>query len=77
MAANEQLIRELYDKYVTVLQNMFELLDCSLSGHCGGSMSMLEIIIALYFHHLKLDPTDYDWPERDRMVLSKAPPGRP
>ena len=50
MAANEKLIQELHDKYVTVLQNMFELLDHSLSGHTGGSMSMLDIIIALYFH---------------------------
>ncbi len=72
MAASEQLIKELREKYNTVMHNMFELLDNSLSGHTGGSMSMLDIIIALYFHHLKLHPTDYDWPERDRMVLSKA-----
>ncbi|MBN2075155.1 MAG: transketolase [Dehalococcoidales bacterium] len=72
MAANEKLIQKLQDKYVTVLKNMFELLDYSMSGHTGGSMSMLDIIIALYFHHLKLNPPDYDWPERDRVVLSKA-----
>jgi transketolase len=72
MAADEKLIQRLNQKYEKVLNNMFELLDCSMSGHTGGSMSMLEIIIALYFHHLRLHPTDYDWPERDRMILSKA-----
>lgn len=72
MAATEQLIQELYKKYSTVMHNMFELLDNSMSGHTGGSMSMLDIIIALYFHHLKLHPTDYDWELRDRVVLSKA-----
>jgi transketolase len=35
-------------------------------------MSILEIVTALYFHHMKLHPEDYDWPERDRLVLSKA-----
>ena len=72
MAADEKLIQRLNQKYEKVLNNMFELLDCSMSGHTGGSMSMLEIIIALYFHHLRLHPTDYDWPERDRIILSKA-----
>ena len=71
MAANEKLIQELQEKYVAVLRNMFELLDHSLSGHTGGSMSMLDIIIALYFHHLKLNPPDYDWAERAKLVLSK------
>jgi transketolase len=41
-------------------------------GHCGGTMSLVEIVTALYFHHLKLDPNDCDWSERDRFVLSKA-----
>ena len=35
-------------------------------------MSLVEIVTALYFHHLKLDPNNCDWPERDRLVLSKA-----
>jgi transketolase len=41
-------------------------------GHSGGTMSLVEIVTALYFHHLKLDPNNCDWPERDRVVLSKA-----
>ena len=44
MAADEKLIQELKEKYSTVMHNMFELLDYSLSGHTGGSMSMLDII---------------------------------
>jgi len=35
-------------------------------------MSLVEIVTALYFHHLKLDSKNCDWPERDRVVLSKA-----
>ena len=35
-------------------------------------MSFIDMITALYFHHIKFDPKNTDWPERDRVVLSKA-----
>ena len=41
-------------------------------GHMAGSTSMAEVLAALYFHTAKLDPEHPDWPERDRIVLSKA-----
>lgn len=47
------------------------------SGHPGGSFSMAEIMGCLYFKHLKYDPKEPLWTDRDRMVLSKghASPG--
>jgi transketolase len=47
------------------------------SGHPGGSLSELEILIALYFRMMRHDPADPGWPDRDRLVLSKghASPG--
>ncbi|HEY5606299.1 MAG TPA: transketolase [Thermoplasmata archaeon] len=42
------------------------------SGHPGGSMSACDIVTALYFHSLNVDPKNPDWPERDRFVLSKG-----
>lgn len=41
-------------------------------GHMAGSTSMAEVLAALYFHTARLDPPRPDWPERDRIVLSKA-----
>jgi transketolase len=41
-------------------------------GHIGGSLSMAEILAALYFNQMRLDPANPDWEERDRLVLSKA-----
>jgi transketolase len=35
-------------------------------------MSIVDIITVLYFHHLKIDPNNPDWSDRDRVVLSKA-----
>lgn len=42
------------------------------SGHPGGSLSLVEIMSYLYFHHAKLHERDVTWPERDRIILSKG-----
>jgi transketolase len=42
------------------------------SGHTGGSLSEVEILVALYFRILNIDPQNPDWTERDRFVLSKG-----
>lgn len=42
------------------------------SGHFGGSMSAAEIVTVLYWHQMKIDPTDPCWEDRDRLVLSKG-----
>lgn len=42
------------------------------SGHPGGSLSAADIVAALYFRVLRLDPHRPDWPERDRFILSKG-----
>ena len=42
------------------------------TGHIGGAFSMAEILTALYFHHMRLDPANPEWPDRDRFILSKG-----
>ena len=42
------------------------------SGHIGGAFSVAEILSALYFHHLRVDPARPNWPERDRLLFSKG-----
>ncbi len=42
------------------------------SGHPGGSLSAVELLVALYFHVLRHDPNNLDWPDRDRFILSKG-----
>jgi len=41
-------------------------------GHPGGSLSAADVLAALYFWAMHIDPTRPDWPERDRFVLSKG-----
>lgn len=42
------------------------------SGHPGGSLSIADIITYLYFDHMRIDPKNPNWDDRDRFVLSKG-----
>jgi len=42
------------------------------SGHPGAPMGMAEMAVALWGRHLKHNPADPHWPDRDRFVLSNG-----
>ena len=42
------------------------------SGHPGGSMSAMDLLTALYFDTMRIDPSAPNDPDRDRFVLSKG-----
>ena len=42
------------------------------SGHPGGSLSAVEIVVALYWRILRHKPADPAWKDRDRFILSKG-----
>ncbi len=42
------------------------------AGHPGGSLSAAEIMAALFFEVMQIDPTRPDWTDRDRFILSKG-----
>ena len=53
---------------ITVLNMVYN----AQSGHLGGSFSAAEIITALYFDAMKIDPDNPRWSDRDRLVPSKG-----
>jgi transketolase len=42
------------------------------SGHPGGSLSVIDILTTLFFARMRYDAKRPDWPDRDRLVLSKG-----
>ena len=42
------------------------------SGHPGAALSCVEIVTALYFRVMRIDPANPRWHERDRFILSKG-----
>jgi transketolase len=49
-----------------------EMITAAGSGHPGGTLSAADVITALFFHKLRLRPTEPHWPDRDRFILSKG-----
>lgn len=42
------------------------------AGHTGGSLSSIDILVALYYGVMRIRPEDPGWPGRDRFILSKG-----
>jgi transketolase len=42
------------------------------AGHYSSTFSAAELFAALYYAHLRLNPADPKWPDRDRFILSKG-----
>lgn len=42
------------------------------AGHYSSTFSAAELFAALYYAHLRVDPANPAWPDRDRFVLSKG-----
>jgi len=54
---------------------VMEMIGRAGSGHVGGAMSVIEILLVLYDHVLRVAPAQPDWPGRDRFVMSKGHAG--
>ncbi len=55
---------------LNVRRNILRLIRAGEAGHVGGALSSVEILTALYFNLLNIDPKKPNWPQRDRFVLS-------
>ena len=53
-------------------RHIVEMTGAAKSGHPGGSLSAVEILVTLFFDVMKHDPKNPAWPERDRFILSKG-----
>ena len=68
----EATLDELRAHALQIRRNVWRALHAAGSGHMGGSLSAADILAALYFHHLRLRPSEPDWADRDRFILSKG-----
>jgi transketolase len=67
-----ELIERLEAKARELRFRIVDMVHAAQSGHCGGSLSAADIVAALYFKLLRLDPSRPDLPGRDRFILSKG-----
>ncbi len=72
MTARDDELAALRSWALAVREHILAIGATPLGTHVGGSLSAADILVALYFHTLRVRPDEPDWPERDHFVLSKG-----
>ena len=67
---NKDARKKLEKIAVQIRRNVLRLMKAGHMGHIGGALSAVDILTALYFKVLRVDPQNPNWPQRDRFVLS-------
>ncbi|HEY9899277.1 MAG TPA: transketolase [Pantanalinema sp.] len=63
---------ELAERARAARRHIITMIRDGKSGHPGTSLSCTDLMVALYFAHMRHDPKRPDWADRDRFVLSKG-----
>ncbi len=53
-------------------KNAVDIIMAGKAGHIGGDMSVMDILVQLYFKHMHISPENMDDENRDRFVMSKG-----
>jgi transketolase len=72
MPWTDEEIAKLEDIAYEVRRMCLQVTSWAGGSHIGGALSQTDILVALYFKYMRIDPTRPHWEERDRFVLSKG-----
>jgi transketolase len=67
-----QNVEELQAIARTTRRQIIEMITAAKSGHPGGSLSAVEILVTLFFDVMNHDPSNPKRPDRDHVILSKG-----
>jgi hypothetical protein len=62
----------LTEKARLLRRDVFSMIHQCGDGHPGAALSITDMLTALYFHVMRVNPQNPEWPERDRFILSKG-----
>ncbi|KPJ78451.1 MAG: transketolase [Deltaproteobacteria bacterium SG8_13] len=65
-------VEDLKQMAATIRCDIIEMVCTAGAGHPGGSLSATDIVTALYFRLMRIDPSNPRWADRDRFILSKG-----
>lgn len=63
------------NKCIDVRKNILTEIGTLGVGHIGGSLSIVETLVMLYYKHMNIDPADPKKEVRDRLIVSKGHSG--
>lgn len=72
MHVSDEDILKLEEQANHIRQTLIEMLVEAGSGHTAGPLGMADVFTAFYFHILRHDPENPEWPDRDYLILSNG-----
>jgi transketolase len=68
----QDVITSLTDRAHQIRRDVVTMIYQAGDGHPAPALSATDLVTALYFHTMNIDPARPDWEDRDRMILSKG-----
>lgn len=65
-------LTQLQHKATILREDVISMLEAAKSGHTAGSLGMADILTALYFNIMNIDPKNPNWEDRDMFFLSNG-----
>ncbi len=72
MGLDSEQWRRLHEQAVAIRRDIVDITHRSGGAHIGSGLSVVDILVLLYFKYLNIDSARPDWEDRDRFVLSKG-----
>jgi transketolase len=72
VTVDQKVVEQLKLTCRNIRRNIIRMIGEAGSGHPGSSLSGVEIAVTLYFHFMRINPTNPQWLNRDRFILSKG-----
>lgn len=69
---SKEIVKNIEEKAWQLRQDIVDMIGVNKVGHLGGSSSCADIVAALYFHKMNIDPKNPTMEDRDRFLLSKG-----
>jgi len=71
--AKQDLTLNLKQKAKELRKDIIDIVYKAQSGHPGGSLSAIDMLVGLYNYKLKIEPKNPMWQERDRVYSEQRP----
>ena len=65
-------LKELAAKAYDLRKDVVNMIVEGKGGHICGDMSVMDVLVTLYFDQMNISPENMDDPDRDRFVMSKG-----
>lgn len=75
MPITDQEVKELEKAACQLRKDIIDITGWAGGAHIGGALSVIDILVILYYKYLNIDPSNPEMEDRDRFVLSKGHAG--